>query len=126
MSNPVNHTDNFKIVVVLDESGSMGSVKHDMITALNDLIKEQKQIKDRPCNFTLVKFNDKITRVIKNCDLQEVSLLTSNDYTPGRTTALNDAIGDTVDWFRYEENVLMVIVTDGAENARTCEQISNA
>jgi hypothetical protein len=114
---PVESTDDFKIVMILDESGSMDTIRNDMIKAINDLITEQKQIKNRPCRFTLVKFNDEITRKIKNVDLAEVSHLSLADYKPDRSTALYDAIGNTVDWFRYEKNVLLVIVTDGQENA---------
>lgn len=114
---PVKHNDCFKIVVILDESGSMECIRDDMIKALNSLIKEQKEIKDRPCKFTLVKFNNEVTRLIKNLDLKEVSELSRKDYIPNSTTALYDAIGSTINWFRYESNVLMVIVTDGQENA---------
>lgn len=108
----------FKIVVVLDESGSMEPIRRDMIKALNDLLKEQRQI-DRPCKFTLVKFNDRIKRVIENADLKETRDLSVEDYYPEKTTALYDAIGSTIDWFRYESNVLLVIITDGQENAST-------
>lgn len=116
-SEPVESSDDFKIVVILDESGSMECIRQDMIKAINDLLMEQKQIKDRPCRFTLVKFNDDICRKIKNKDLKEISALTLDDYKPEKSTALYDAIGNTVEWFRYEKNVLMVIVTDGQENA---------
>ena len=116
-TNPVQHTDNFKIVVILDESGSMNIVREKMISALNDLVLEQQQIKSRPCSFTLVKFNDIVKRVIENRDLREINKLTYEDYTPDRTTALFDAIGETIDWFKYERDVLMVIITDGQENA---------
>ena len=114
---PVETSDKFKIVIVLDESGSMQDVKQDMIKAINSLITEQQQVKERPALFTLVKFNNQVTRVIKNLDLREVSLLTDNDYVPSATTALYDALGDTINWFRYEKDVLMVVVTDGMENA---------
>lgn len=114
---PVETSDQFKIIIILDESGSMGSVRNDMIKSINDFITEQKSITERPARLTLVKFNDTITRVIENRDLSEVSLLTESDYRPDRTTALYDAIGDTINWFRYEKDVLLVIVTDGHENA---------
>lgn len=114
---PVEHTDQFKIVVILDESGSMEGIRDDMIKSLNDLILEQKQIKERPCRFTLVKFNDSVHRIIRNKDLREIRPLTREDYRPDRCTALYDAIGDTVNWFRYERDVLLVIITDGHENA---------
>jgi C4-type Zn-finger protein len=35
---PIKHSGDFKIIVVLDESGSMESIRKDMIHALNDLI----------------------------------------------------------------------------------------
>lgn len=114
---PVKHTDNYKIVVILDESGSMEVIGKQMRNALNDLIKEQKQVTARPCNFTLVKFNDTVRRVIKSTDLTEIRLLTEEDYRPNGSTALYDAIGDTINWYRYERDVLMVIITDGQENA---------
>jgi hypothetical protein len=114
---PVESSDAFKIVMILDESGSMDCIRNDMIKAINNLLTEQKQIKDRPCRFTLVKFNDKIERLLKNIDLADTPMINTMNYTPQRTTALYDAIGSTIDWFRYEKDVLMVIVTDGQENA---------
>lgn len=114
---PVTFDSFFKIVVILDESGSMESIRNDMCKAINDLITEQKQIKERPATFTLVKFNDKVNRVIKNKPLNDINLLTTEDYTPNGSTALYDCIGDTIEWFRNEKDVLMVIVTDGQENA---------
>ena len=116
-SKPVEHSDQYKIVVVLDESGSMDDIRQDMIDALNSLITEQKQISERPAKFTLVKFNDSVTKVVSNRDLREVSTLTRQDYRPDRSTSLYDALGETIDWFRYETNVLMVIITDGMENS---------
>lgn len=114
---PIEHTEGLKIVIILDESGSMSDIKNQMIKSINDLIKEQRTIKGRPATLTLIKFNDRIDRTIKNKKLEQVELLSSNDYKPSGSTALFDAIGSTVNWFRYESDVLMVIVTDGLENA---------
>jgi hypothetical protein len=94
----------------------MEPIRHEMIKSMNDLINEQKQL-DRPCRLTLVKFNDKTKRVIENTDLKKIKNLTTEDYRPEKTTALYDAIGSTIEWFRYESDVLLVIVTDGQENA---------
>lgn len=113
---PVKHSDGYKIVIVLDESGSMEDIANEMRKSINSLIKEQKTV-DRPCSFTLVKFNQDVKRVLCNRDLKEVRLLTQEDYRPNGTTALYDAVGDTINWFRYERDVLMVVVTDGQENA---------
>lgn len=113
----VESNDKFKIVVVLDESGSMESIRKNMLDSLNDLIKEQKQIKERPATFTLIKFNDKINKKMENMPLEETNLLSSEDYTPNGATALYDAIGYTINRFRNERDVLMVIITDGQENS---------
>lgn len=110
--------DSFKIVIVLDESGSMESIKSNMIKSINDFIKEQKQVKsEKECRFTLIKFSDKVKRVIENKPLEGVSYLTTEDYRPNGSTALYDAIGDTIERYKNMEDLLMVIVTDGQENA---------
>jgi hypothetical protein len=106
-----------KIVIVLDESGSMEPIRHQMIGAINDLITEQKKVVGKPATFTLVKFNENINRVMTIKPLKDVNLLTNASYTPSGSTALYDAIGDTIDRFYDVPNVLMVIVTDGQENA---------
>ena len=115
----VEPNNKFKIVIILDESGSMENIRTNMLKSINDLITEQKQIKERPATFTLVKFNDKINRKMENTPLEETRLLTSEDYKPEGTTALYDAIGSTINRFRNERDVLMVIITDGQENAST-------
>jgi Mg-chelatase subunit ChlD len=122
---PVTHSENFKIVVILDESGSMDSIRNDMIGSLNTFITQQKEVKARPCNFTLVKFNNNVERIICNTDLREVRCLKSKDFRPSGMTALYDAIGDTINWFRYESDVLMVIITDGQENCSKSFKKSN-
>jgi hypothetical protein len=108
-----------KIVIVLDESGSMGPVKHQIIKSLNELISEQEEISERPATFTLVKFNNDVKRVMVNKLLTNINPLSYQDYQPDGSTALYDAIGDTIEWFRNEKDVLMIIVTDGEENAST-------
>lgn len=114
---PVTADGFYKIVIVLDESGSMEPVRSDMIKSINSFLLEQRQIKERPAMFTLVKFNDQIKRVVQNKPFEQVQDLTSEDYSPNGSTALYDAVGDTINWFRNERDVLMVIVTDGQENA---------
>ncbi len=114
---PVTLDGFYKIVLILDESGSMEPIKNDMIKSINDLIKEQQQVKERPSTFTLVKFNNVIHRYISNKSLNDIKLLSFEDYNPNGPTALYDAIGDTINWFRNEKDVLLVIVTDGQENS---------
>jgi uncharacterized protein YegL len=117
LKNTTDISDDFKIVMILDESGSMETIRDQIIKSINDLITEQKQIKERPATFTLVKFNDYVNKVMVNKPLSNVNNLTRYDYIPNGSTALYDAIGETINWFNEKTNLLMIIVTDGQENA---------
>jgi hypothetical protein len=110
-----NRSGVYKIVVVLDESSSMSIVRSDIVTSLNKFIDEQKRITGR--TFTLVKFSDAMERTINRKSLSAIQPLSYSDYVPNGNTALYDAIGDTIEWFGSEDEVLLVIVTDGQENA---------
>lgn len=108
-----------KIVVILDESGSMDSVREDIIKSLNKFIAEQQQVADKPDStalFTLIKFNAMPTTVRLNVPFATVAPLSVADYHPNGGTALYDAIGATLEAYKGEKNVLVVIVTDGEEN----------
>ena len=120
---PVKSVDGLKIVIVLDESGSMHLIRNDIIGSINAFIEGQRGVKTdvdgiEP-HFTLVKFNSNVNCVCENTLLSEVREFSQSDYTPAGSTALYDAVGDTIEWFNYETNVLMVIITDGEENAST-------
>lgn len=110
-------TSALKIVVILDESGSMDCIKDKMITALNDLITEQKQVEGRLATFTLVKFSETVKQYVHDKPIKEVSLLDHSAYCPNGCTSLYDAIGDTIEQFNNDQDVLMVIVTDGQDNS---------
>lgn len=108
-----------KIIILLDESGSMRSVQSDILKSLNAFIEEQRTV---PTNgpgavFTLIKFNDEVKTVHLNVNFATASVLTNSDYIPQGGTALYDAIGETLKAYKDEKNVLMVIVTDGEENS---------
>lgn len=104
------------IVVILDKSGSMHEIRSDIIGSVNQFLTEQKKIADNT-TFTFVTFSDNVeTNIIKQ-PLSSVKLITDSDYQTTGSTALYDAIGLTITKFEHDANVLMVIVTDGQENA---------
>jgi uncharacterized protein YegL len=119
-SDSLENDDSFNIVILLDESGSMDDIKTEIIKSLNNFIKEQKQVKsEKQCKFSLIKFNHNINRIVQNKKIEEVTLLMPEDYNPNGRTALYDAIGSTIDRYKNMKDLLMVIVTDGEENAST-------
>ncbi len=111
------------ITVILDRSGSMGSVKDSMEEVLNGYVLNQKQ-QQGETRFTLVQFDDKYDVVVNNADINVVGEL---KLEPRGGTALYDAIGKTItemgrryasmDERERPNKVIVVIVTDGHENA---------
>lgn len=116
-----------KIVFVIDRSGSMQSVASDMIGGFNKFIKTQKENKVGECTVTFNQFDDIFENVYKNVLVENVKDLDDKTYVPRNMTALYDAVGRTIDEVGEElsnlsedqrpEKVLVVILTDGLENA---------
>jgi len=110
-----------RLILVLDESGSMSSQKSDIIGGINEMITEQRKTspsENSKVFFNIVKFNNNVFPTT-NDTLETIKYLTDNDYRPAGSTALYDAIGQTMDKYRNEHNVIMIIATDGEENAST-------
>ncbi len=118
--------DYCEIIMVLDESGSMGSCKSDTIGGVNEFLKNQKRIRGE-VNVTLVKFSDYYHVINDAAPLDQIAYLDECNYTPSNTTALLDAVGKTINNTgkrlagmpeeNRPEKVIFVIITDGLENA---------
>lgn len=110
------------IVVVLDRSGSMISVKNDMEQGLKYLLDEQKKVEGE-ATISLYKFDDHVESVFHFSPLAAVEKI---ELEPRGFTALYDALGQAVDETgRYlaampeplrPERVIVVVITDGDEN----------
>ena len=118
------------INVILDESGSMGIKRSDVIHGFNTFLSEQKA-QPGECRLTLVKFNTEKTVVHAALPIGDVRPFTEKDYVPGGNTALLDAVAEAVRLAdkdkRGDERVLCLIITDGEENSSretTKEQVS--
>lgn len=107
--------------VVLDKSGSMGSVVTDTIGGFNTYKNELKNDSkvDYLLSLTLFDTNYENRHVTKG--LSDVPDLTTTTYVPGGSTALYDAIGKCVkaveDSSVTYEKVITLIMTDGQENS---------
>jgi len=118
----MNNNNKTEIVIILDRSGSMGSIAGDVRGSYDTYIKEQrKQVGE--CTITLVQFDHEYEVVYQNKRIEEVSGL---EFVPRGMTALYDAIGkaikdtgDKLSTLKEEDRpgkVLVVIITDGFEN----------
>lgn len=114
------------ISIVLDRSGSMESIREDVIGGFNTFLDSQQKVSG-DCTISLYQFDDVYETVYEGKDIKNASELTKETYVPRNMTALLDAIGKTINKTGNrlselkEENrpskVIFVIQTDGLENA---------
>ncbi|CUR44281.1 von Willebrand factor type A domain protein [Pseudomonas phage VCM] len=106
-----------KIVFVIDESGSMGSLQSDVIGGFNKLIDDQLEV-EGAAEVTLITFANTVKTVLDNVDIEQVDYLTNESYRPSGGTAMNDAIGTALTKVLREapEKAIINIFTDGYEN----------
>lgn len=107
----------YSVLFILDASGSMCSMGDEPPQAINKFNSDQKE-KGEYIG-TLVTFSDNVKFVYKGLKSSEIPELKDDDYKIGGMTALYDAIGDAIEFQRGEklDNVIVVILTDGHENA---------
>ncbi|MCC7233268.1 MAG: VWA domain-containing protein [Bacteroidia bacterium] len=115
-------------LIILDESGSMESIKNPTIRGFNELVQTIQEIErkfsDQKHFTSLVTFNSSGRKqVLWNMGTDKLKPLSNDTYQPGFGTPLYDAIGHSV--IQLEKcfprnitpNVLVTILTDGEENA---------
>ena len=94
-----------EIVFILDSSGSMFGLESDTIGGFNSVINQQKNVVGKAF-VTTVFFNHKSQIIHDRVDIQQIKPLTAQDYTAQGSTALLDAIGDTINHIRHIHQTL--------------------
>jgi len=123
MTDDARHTD---ITILLDRSGSMEAMREETVQGFNTFLNQQKQ-EPGTASLTLLQFDDQFEVHYKSVPLDEVMELTQQDFVPRGSTALLDAMGRTINGTRRRirrlpqasrpDQVIVVILTDGLENA---------
>lgn len=119
------------ITFVLDSSGSMESIKEDTIGGFNSFLHDQKS-EEGTATVSLYNFDTDVECIYETKAIENAPALNTETYTPGGQTALHDAIAtavnDTTDHIasvsqtERPDNVIIVILTDGKENASETPQ----
>ena len=112
-------------LIILDESGSMQSIKKEAIDSVNETVQTIRSAEKKNGNqehfVSLVTFNDDVKTVYDCVPVEEIKELTSETYRPDCCTALYDAMGMSLNVIRpkvaEDDRVLVTVVTDGYENA---------
>ena len=133
------HVNNLKIInmepkhkifnlIILDESGSMQSIKHATISGFNEVVQTvkgvEKQFPEQEHFISLVTFNGMgIKTLLENEPVAKLDQIDEKKYQPESMTPLFDAMGFSLIRLKKEVenytdyNVLVTILTDGEENA---------
>ena len=115
-------------LIILDESGSMESIKTTIIQGFNELVQTihgiEKQFPEQEHFISFVSFNSLGQRVLHFMDpASKLKQIDDESYKPGALTPLLDAMGFSIHKLKHALqgqsncNVLVTVLTDGAENA---------
>jgi len=112
------------VTFVLDSSGSMQSIEADTRGGFNSFLSDQRA-EEGEATVTLVDFDTNVDVTYQGRPIDEAPELTEAAYTPSGQTALHDAIVTGIeqadsrfdDMEAVPENVIVVVLTDGKENA---------
>lgn len=117
-----------QITMILDRSGSMESIREDVIGGFNAFIQEQKA-EPGEVIVTLVQFDGQAPYdiIYDRQPIEKIETLTTKVYQPRGSTPLLDAMGRGIltlaaqlaneETAQKTEKVLFMTITDGMENA---------
>jgi hypothetical protein len=109
------------VVIVQDRSGSMGDRTQATIDGFNEYKNGVAKDAEGEVLLTLVQFDHEISNVWVGKPIAEVPDLSEEMYQPRGSTRLNDAVmqgvADAKPRVRKGDSVILVIMTDGYENA---------
>jgi Mg-chelatase subunit ChlD len=115
-------------LIVLDESGSMESIKNTIIEGFNEVVQTIKgievQFPEQEHYISFVSFNGLRQKVHHFMDkAANLNQIDEKSYQPDASTPLFDALGFSMNKLKQslqgqtDYNVLVTILTDGEENA---------
>lgn len=112
-----------EIIAIIDRSGSMATMAVEAIGGFNAFLSEQKKLPGE-AKISQLQFDDRFDWVSVGLDIQQAKDLNKDTYVPRGSTAMNDAIGralheqgERIKREGWAEKVIVVVLTDGAENA---------
>jgi len=109
----------------------MSKIADDTRGGFNIFLKEQRE-EEGAATVTLYDFSDTVKLVYQNIQIADAPKLDNENYQPGGKTALHDAITRAIDETgaqiettpdsEHPENIVVVVLTDGKENASETPQ----
>ena len=121
-----------QITFVLDSSGSMAKIRNDTVGGFNSFLEDQRT-EEGSASVSLYEFNTNVETIYEGRRLTDAEELDEENYIPGGRTALYDAIVTAIDGTNSylasldadePDSVVVVVLTDGKENASETSQES--
>jgi hypothetical protein len=122
---------NTHVTFILDSSGSMEKIADDTVGGFKSFLDDQRS-EPGTATVSLYDFDTDVERLYHGYPIEDAPKLDGDTYSPGGRTALHDAIstgiGGTEDYLSkldadaYPENIIVVVLTDGKENASETPQ----
>ena len=118
---------NQEVVAILDRSGSMNGKEEDTLGGINAAFEQLKT--EQEANTTIkvsVKLFDHEEQLLfRSIDLKDVRPIERRQYIPRGSTALLDALGNSINYFMTKKlqdsnaygSCVIYVVTDGIENS---------
>jgi hypothetical protein len=104
----------------------MSAIREDTIGGFNTFLADQRE-EEGSATITLFEFNDAVELVYEDHSVGEAPSLSKQNYRPGGQTALNDGIYTAIYETKHRlkalppvespDTVIIVVLTDGKENA---------
>lgn len=117
-----------ELAFILDRSSSMEIIRSAAIDGFNAFLRDQQAAPGKT-RLSLVFFDTEVETHVESIPVAEVTPLDRQSYIPRGSTALLDAIGDTIDRLGQRlaalpeadrpDHVSVAILTDGEENSST-------
>lgn len=115
-------------LMILDESGSMESIKNNIIQGFNEIVQTikgiEKEFPEQEHFISLITFNGLAVQLIHFIDpVSKLEQIDGSKYKPNAATPLFDAMGLGLSKMKQylegktDYNVLVTVLTDGEENA---------
>ena len=118
------------VILVVDESGSMFSLRKNTIDSVNEFISSQRKDAIENCIETIISVftfdGVNVKCIINKVDVKSSPSINEDNYNPIGMTNLNDAFGSVIAQINTElsdlneetrSSVIIAIMTDGMENA---------